>query len=73
MFVFHPELDVLILEQKDLPRLCGSMHLVYGSISFMILAEYLFHLLHGITCCAKFHHQIMYFLFLGESLFHPIL
>jgi hypothetical protein len=69
---FHPLLYVPILEQKDLPQLCGSLHLICGSVSFLLPAEYMVHLLHYITC-AKFHHQIMHFLFLVESLFHPIL
>jgi hypothetical protein len=49
IFVFHPLLDVLILEQKDLPQLFGSLHIICGSVSFLLLAEYQVNLLHYIT------------------------
>jgi hypothetical protein len=30
IFVFHPLFDVLIIEQRDLPQLRGSLHLICG-------------------------------------------
>jgi hypothetical protein len=62
MCVSHPQLSVLIIEQNDIDQPCSSLYLGCDSVSFLLLAGYLVHLLHCITC-AKFHHQIRYFLF----------
>jgi hypothetical protein len=56
----------------DLHQLCVNEHLICYSASFLLLAEYLVHLLHDITR-AIFNHYLMYFWFSVESLFHPIL
>jgi hypothetical protein len=71
MFVYHPQSGVIVLEEKDLPQLCGSLHLGCDSVSFLRLAVYMVYLLHYITTCAKYHHQIVYFLFKGNLCSFP--